>query len=56
MNSKLEMINEQISLVQEALTTAIINNPENEFEIKDIYNARLDHLNKKKNDKVLLHK
>ena len=47
-----EMINEQISLVQEALTTAIMNDPDNEDQIKEIYNARLNHLNKKMNDKV----
>ena len=39
-----EMINEQISLVQEELTTAIMNDPDNEDQIEDIYNARLNHL------------
>ena len=47
-----ERLQEQMSMVQEALSSAIMNHPENEMQIKDIYQVRLNHLNTKMIEKV----
>ena len=49
---KADQLKEKIQLVEEAMLSATLKEPENEIKIKSIYMPRIDHLNKKRIEKV----
>ena len=51
-----ERIHEQMYLVQDAMSTAIINDPNNADHITDTYQYCLDYLNNKMKEKVSVFK
>ena len=49
-------LNDEIQFLNDAIHVQILNNPENEMLLKNLYTNRLEELHKKLQDKVFLFK